>query len=178
MGTRKPRIPLEGKRFGSWKVLSYCGPHRYRCRCECGTERDVEAYTLRSGISTSCGCSLVTHDRTNTPEWHAWRMMRQRCFNTKIKEFKRYGGRGITVCDRWLNSFENFFADMGPRPAGKLPNGRALYSLDRINNDGNYEPGNCRWAVKQDQARNRGQWQWGDAIERARSRWQRSLKAA
>lgn len=82
-----------------------------------------------------------------TPEYYAWMNMRGRCNNPKADRYPRYGGRGITVCDRWQTSFENFLADMGPRPPGT--------TLDRKNNDGNYEPGNCRWATRTEQESNK-----------------------
>lgn len=93
------------------------------------------------------GCFAATHGMTKTPEYAAWMAMKMRCLNPRNAEFVRYGARGIAVCDRWIASFENFFEDIGPRPDG--------HSLDRIDNDGNYEPGNCRWATITEQGRNK-----------------------
>jgi hypothetical protein len=124
------------------------------CRCVCGQVRDVLQDNLIYGRSRSCGCfnrdgkHRITHGKSNSPEYMAWRSCRERCNNPNIPGYRNYGGRGITICDRWLNSFENFYADMGPRPSPK-------HSLDRIDNDGNYEPGNCRWATTKQQSRNR-----------------------
>jgi len=87
--------------------------------------------------------------KSHTPEWEAWRAMRKRCYSPNTHNFERYGGRGITVCDRWRESFQNFFADLGPRPSKR-------HSLHRKNNDGNYEPENCEWALPNVQAANRG----------------------
>jgi len=110
-----------------------------------------------SGTFTqSCGClkAIVTsaknkkHGMFGTKEYSSYHRMKDRCFDKKNKDYKNYGARGITICDRWLNSFENFYADMGNKPTPK-------HSIDRIDNDGNYEPSNCRWASNIQQARNK-----------------------
>ena len=92
--------------------------------------------------------SYNTHGMTKTPEYNSWRGMKNRCFNPNYQHYSHYGSRGITVCDRWKNSFQNFLADMGSRPTAK-------HSLDRIDNDGDYCPGNCRWATKAEQENNK-----------------------
>ena len=127
--------------------------HRYRivrCQCACGALADVSLTHLRSGGTASCGClgkkNATRHGKRYTPTYEIWKTMRQRCVNPRNRKFRLYGGRGISVCDRWLNSFVSFLEDMGERPEG--------CSIDRINNDGNYEPGNCRWATRTQQARN------------------------
>lgn len=156
---------LTGMTFGRFKVLSKAGEdshHRtlLNCLCSCGEKRVVERYNLRSGHSKSCGCqkrdkqneSHLTHGHSRksaiTSEYRIWLGMKMRCINPKVESFKYYGGRGIKVCDRWIDSFENFFSDMGKRPTVK-------HSIDRINVNGNYEPSNCRWASPIEQRRNR-----------------------
>lgn len=125
--------------------------------CSCGNEREVRANSLKTGIVKSCGClqpqvvakrnfkhGLCKGDKH--PLFGVWSSMKARCYNPNAARFDRYGGRGIKVCDRWLNSFATFVEDMGPRPEG--------CSIDRIDNNGHYEPGNCRWATKVTQSRN------------------------
>jgi hypothetical protein len=129
---------------------------RFLCLCCCGVRKEVNVSALlRPGGTRSCGCLAReavalrnrTHGLSHTPEWRAWRNMRQRCYNVKHADWHRYGGRGITVCQEWLQSFEQFLADMGPRPS-------AAYSLDRIKNDQGYSRANCIWVTKKQQSRN------------------------
>ena len=141
----------------------------WRCWCDCGAEKSVRGDMLRSGDVQSCGClgkerraaatvlATLKHGMTRgkrgekraiPPEYRAWSNMKNRCLNQKSKRYADWGGRGIKVCDRWAQSFEAFYADMGRRPGPK-------YSLDRIDVNGNYEPSNCRWADAATQRRNR-----------------------
>jgi hypothetical protein len=129
---------------------------RFLCRCECGNERVVKQSHLRAETIKSCGCLIseitakrnASHGKSKTRIYNIWASMKARCFNPKKDKYKYYGGRGVTVCERWRNSFENFLADMGEPPS-------ARHSIDRINNDGNYEPSNCRWATPLEQAHNK-----------------------
>lgn len=148
-----------GDRFGRMVVVRLHDPGAsgrhasWECRCDCGKTSVAQGSKLANGNTKSCGClrrelgiaANTTHGRARTPTYRIWVLMRYRCFNPKAKPYKYYGGRGITVCDRWL-SFQNFFDDMGERPSGM--------SIDREDNDGNYEPGNCRWATPKEQRAN------------------------
>lgn len=154
---------VAGQRFGMLVAVDLVGgfgprgAQRWRCRCDCGGEVFVRGYELRVGDKGSCGCARRTGDltaangsagRTRSPERRSWTDMIQRCTNPKRSKFAIYGGRGISVCAQWRESFDAFLADVGPRP------GRG-FSLDRIDVNGNYEPGNVRWSSNTEQSRNR-----------------------
>jgi len=134
------------------------GRYLWLCACECGTEKPVRPDRLRSGESRSCGClhrEIVsenvgnpTHGLSSGPEYRAWQQAKQRCFNPKHHLWGSYGGRGITMCPEWVESFELFYEEVGERPSKK-------HSLGRIDNDGDYEPGNVEWQTASEQNRNR-----------------------
>lgn len=152
-----PLMDLTGESYGKLTVVRML-PGRIRrstiweCRCACGATKVTNAQMLRSGHAKSCGCLNVEqyskprkHGACNTPEYSAWKDMKRRCLNPKAKNYRRYGGRGVSICERWME-FSLFLADMGTRPQG--------LSLERINNNGNYEPGNCKWATDLEQSSN------------------------
>ncbi len=168
-------VDLTGHRYGRFTVIS--GPHKkegtrrvcWLSRCDCGTEKLVAADLLRTGQAQSCGClrreisqaRLTTHGMAastthspgrRAPEYQVWGNMKRRCSDPKAAQYAYYGGRGIKVCERW-QSFENFFADMGPRPSPR-------HQIDRTDNDGNYEPGNCRWVTCKENQNNRHTTRW------------------
>lgn len=151
---------LAGMSFGRLNVIR-ATERRYQkkviweCLCKCGTVVLVIGHSLRSGTTQSCGClraeALIDrstiHGKKGTPTYRTWQAMKRRCLNENCKDFPNYGGRGISVCDRWRSSFQDFFEDMGERPHGR--------TIDRIDVNGNYEPANCKWATISQQRRNR-----------------------
>jgi len=146
---------IAGKTFGMLTVIAPVKRTRsiwWLCICDCGTDCLATTNNITSGHTKSCGCFHATHAKTHgkygTPEYRIWGAMIQRCTNPANPRFAYYGGRGIQTCDRWLGSFECFFADMGERPEQNP-------SLDRIDNNGSYTPNNCRWSDRKTQARNK-----------------------
>jgi hypothetical protein len=155
-------INITGQRSGrlvAIRPVSYDdrGNVCWLCKCDCGNYSTVPAFEIKRGGTRSCGCVIVNnnfnykhgHTKNNkvSSEYTAWQAMHNRCKNPNVREYKRYGARGIKVCQRW-SVFEKFLADVGLRPHAGL-------SLDRINNDGDYEPGNVKWSTPKEQANNR-----------------------
>jgi len=180
------RLNLIGQRFGRWTVQSMA-PKRGRqvawiCHCDCGKTGIALTLDLRSGDSRSCGClrrdilktRSITHGLTHSAEYMAWCKIKERCSSPANKSYHSYGGRGITVCPEWEHNFQQFYADMGPRPSSQ-------YSVDRINNDGPYAPGNCRWATRHQQMRNTTRNRWlthPDGRRMIMADWIKALKCS
>jgi len=154
------RIDEVGNVYGRLTVVSETGQddygnYQWNCLCSCGQTTEVKGGSLRKGDTKSCGClqrdisrdQLKTHGMSNTQTYERWVAMRQRCINPTNESYPNYGGRGISVCDDWVDSFETFYSDMGAKPEGR--------SLDRVDNNGDYNKDNCRWATKTEQDNNK-----------------------
>lgn len=151
---------ITGLKFGRLLAIRRSSPlgvknTKWECLCNCGKTTIVSPSKLKSGHTRSCGClsietvikRVTTHGDTGSTTYSCWSAMLRRCFNPNVREFCYYGGRGITVCERWRRSYASFLKDMGPRPSG--------LEIDRIDNEGNYEPTNCRWTTKSQNCLNR-----------------------
>lgn len=166
--------PMVGLSFGRLCVTARAGSdHKgqalWQCQCQCGEELVVRGAVLRNGHTQSCGCLRAERSKENgiasashgdasdgkrTSEYISWASMKQRCLDPNHLHYDKYGGRGVKVCERWLNSYQDFLADMGRKPSSR-------HTLDRHpNGNGDYEPDNCRWATMSEQNRNRRRYKW------------------
>lgn len=172
-------IDRTGFRYGNLTVLSRAGSNRHGhplwlCKCDCGAETTKSTVFMGNGgrqCSKSCPMGVhVKHGATThtskSKEYAAWVDMKRRCFNTASPNYARYGGRGITMCTEWVDDFAAFLEHIGPAPEGKR------MSVDRIDNDGNYEPGNVRWATPSEQVKNRAPYKMRPGHKRARRKQQ------
>ena len=158
-------VNLTNKKFTRLLVIKRIFPKKlsskptyWECLCDCGVVTKATSRSLTTGHTKSCGCYMAemasqrqkakSRHRDEKPEYHIWCDIKYRCYNSKTERYKNYGGRGIKMCDEWKESFETFFEDMGPRPSSK-------YCIERVDNNGNYEPSNCMWELKYKQNRNK-----------------------
>ncbi len=182
----RTRLDISGEIYGQLKAIEFCGKTKhnqaiwtFECTA-CGNVIERPAHVVRNGNTRSCGCvtnalkskNRATHGLANRPEYSSYRAMLARCFNQKNNLFHRYGGRGITVCDRWVGEDgpTNFFADMGEKPSKG-------HSIERIDNDGNYCPTNCVWATRSEQMQTRSTTRLirFDDLEMSIAAWERHL---
>jgi len=137
-----------GNKYGKLLVIGISTKkHHLTCKCDCGVVKDIYKSSLTRGLSKSCGCNRVKHNETKTNLFRLWSKMLERCYNKNHVHYNNYGGRGIVVCDKWKNDFLAFKKDIGQRPSRD-------HSVDRIKNDGNYEPENVKWSTKKEQGNN------------------------
>lgn len=171
--TNEELIGVKNNRWTVMKVgfgIKYDGSvHRsIICKCECGNEKEIRTHDFLTGRSKNCGCynEHAKHNLSNSSEYGIWKGMRRRCCNPSDNRYKDYGGRGIKVCDKWMNSFEEFYKDIGPRPSKE-------HTIDRIDNNGNYEPGNVKWSTIEEQCGNKRNTRWleYEGVKKRISEW-------